>query len=123
MTWSEVLRLACEEVGMEHSLPNPSLQDYGPFDGFDCWIVAGLGYEHYLMGTDHPALPAYVAELLMAKVANQKLCGDIYDNVLPTLSRTKHEWSLKYSPAKTRILAAMVALGKLTLEQAQEVER
>jgi len=110
-TWPDVLRQACEVAGLEHRAK------------LRLFRVS----EHLFVGIDHPMLPAYVAELLAA----QCRCG--IDNPAntdkPWLEKAFHQylhelWGVtpEVCDARTRILAALVALGKLTLEQAREVE-
>jgi len=102
----ETLRKACELAGLEHSMP---------CDGWDCWWIPG-GYEDHGMGDEHPALLPLVAERLVSEIHERPdlwLCR--YEDALDCM------WDSMalYAEAQYRILAAMVALGELTIEKAQ----
>ena len=103
MTREEVLREACEVAGLDCAPGGP-------------WVSGGRRVDW-----ENPMLPAYVAELLVAQIVKHD----------PGNKRLREfDWQLhrraQLSPSTAtawhRILAAMVALGKMTPEQAQEVE-
>ena len=86
------------------------------------WVNTALS-----VGLDHPMLPAYVAELLAREVDDnhENLSGDLARITETAGEILTHESMLEaweQSTARQRILAAMVALGHLTIEQAREVE-
>ena len=103
MKWEGVLLQACVMLGGERYY-SQYLDDHlwGFPDGTE--VVEGSN-----------ALPAYVAELLRVKCCPDGL-APVYENHL-------HSMGYRAAMAKptARILAAMVALGHLTIEQAREV--
>ena len=117
MTREEMLRQACKEVGFVRLRGRDGpyyVTDGNPFEDGGAWQLH----------EDHPALPAYVAELLVAKAMPRDVAhhlttwayGEVrfdYDDVADALMS---------APAMTRILASMVALGHTTIEQARGVE-
>lgn len=109
-TWDDVLRQACEVAGGERYY-SQYLDDHlwGFPDGSE--VVE-----------KSKALEAYVAELLVAMIEPHS-AGAIneYERTIGTLTHPSALYCQLLAPAKARILAAMVALNKLTLEQAREV--
>ena len=116
ITWSDVLRQACEVAGGTLRFKT-TMQDGTTWRAF--FVADDAMWWDYDL--DDPALPAYVAELLVAQIVKHD----------PGNKRLREfDWQLhrraQLSPSTAtawhRILAAMVALGKMTPEQAQEVE-
>lgn len=104
MTWNEALRLGCEVGGLVRLVSgrNPY---YAHSDG---------PYEDYCWHQDNPALPAYVASLLAKRVGVTAGAGHMEKVLL--------DWGYNPSVAypRARILAALVAPGKMTIEDAKE---
>lgn len=111
MTRNEVLRMACEEAGL----------DFSPDGARVVWAEPdGVLLEDFLVW-ENPALPAYVAELLVAKIVEHDP-GNKRLHAFEAYLHRHARLSISTASAVIRIPAALVALRKLTLEQAQEVK-
>lgn len=106
MTHNELLQLGCEVAGLNEVNAEDALI-LGKYEGWTAPKWQGI-----VLPCQHPALPTYVASLLVEQ------CSERFVNYLLTLHAPT--WS---APPNERIAAALVDLGHITLEQAQEALR
>lgn len=108
-TLDDALRDGCEVVGLRRD----EVWDRGVV-----WLKDDLGG---CWNANDKAIPAYVASLLQAKVIDSMSHYPLWDRPLCLITgHTTLALASKYATDWHRILAALVALGKWTIEEARE---